>query len=190
MIIMIFSGICNGAFIYTIRYLLARNKYLNKSIDIDPLTLALNSNYFFNKLKLSYDKDNPVSMIMFDIDNFKNINDTYGHVVGDRVLKKLIGNISIKLREHDRLIRVGGDEFIIVLPSTNLVQAEVIANRIKDKISNKKIILRDGLRIAVTISQGICKLNKDEDIIDLYYNADMAMYKAKQYGKNQILVHA
>ena len=126
--------------------------------------------------------------MMLDIDHFKNINDTYGHLVGDDVLKATATTISSSVRRGDIVGRYGGEEFIVMLPSVTQAQVVDIAEKIRKSIKN--INFKDGKKtFSVTISIGISKYDKNNDIDTLIGNADKALYKAKNSGRDNIIVY-
>jgi diguanylate cyclase (GGDEF)-like protein len=125
-----------------------------------------------------------LSMIMFDIDHFKKVNDTYGHTVGDYVLQTLTEIVKESLRETDYLVRWGGEEFIIIAPETDIEKAEVLAERIR-KGTEKYIFDQAG---AITISLGVAQLKKDDTEDTFIKRVDDAMYLAKQNGRNRVEV--
>lgn len=128
----------------------------------------------------------PLSAIMVDIDHFKRVNDTYGHPAGDLVLKELADRLKNHLRSIDILSRYGGEEFVILLPETDAVQATEVAERLREVVEQKPFT-PDGLTLPITISQGISLLNDDAaDIKVLIKNADDAMYVSKRSGRNQV----
>ena len=144
-------------------------------IDIDPLTGIYNRSYLDTQ-NLTLD----LSMIMIDLDNFKSINDKYGHIKGDDVLKNTVQAMKQSTRTTDILIRFGGDEFIILLPKTKLEQAKIVAERTRNNITN---ILSD---IGGTASLGIVINQSFDSIEDFIHRADQALYRAKKMGKNQV----
>lgn len=150
----------------------------------DPLTGVYNRRYFDSRfgeeLSRSRRYGYPLSLIMFDIDHFKRINDFYGHDVGDGVLKQLTASIYQKVRQHDRLCRVGGEEFVIILPNTNLQNAEQFAERIRLEIAQTSWE-RDG---GVTISLGVHECRDNESAEAAYAAVDKALYLAKRDGRN------
>jgi diguanylate cyclase (GGDEF)-like protein len=123
-----------------------------------------------------------LSMIMFDVDVFKKINDTYGHLVGDHVLKTLVSLTKEEMRGADYLIRWGGDEFILVLPETNLEGAKGLAERIRDLIANYKF---DDIE-TLTVSFGVTHFCKGDTEHIIFKRADEALYKAKINGGNRV----
>ena len=131
---------------------------------------------------------------MTDIDFFKSVNDTYGHAVGDCVLKTVAKAIKKELREYDIPSRYGGEEFTILLPNTSLEEATVVAERLRSQIEKKKINIEDyrieGVsNISVTISVGVSQYKNSFDAPDeLYRSADSALYEAKETGRNRVIV--
>jgi diguanylate cyclase (GGDEF)-like protein len=123
-----------------------------------------------------------LSIIMFDIDNFKRVNDTYGHLTGDQVLKSLVTLVQEEIRKIDILIRWGGDEFICILPETNLEGAARLGERIRLLIAEYKFVNIG----KVTLSMGISQVIEGDTEHTLLKRADEEMYKAKMNGGNQI----
>lgn len=152
----------------------------------DGLTQLYNHKFIMerleNEIKRAYRYKNDLSILLFDIDDFKKINDIYGHQVGDEVLKKLAYVIKNAVRQSDIVGRYGGEEFMVILPETNEIQGRVVAEKIRAKIESTKII--DQLN--VTISGGGVEYhhNDHENIIKI---ADERLYKAKKTGKNKIV---
>jgi diguanylate cyclase (GGDEF)-like protein len=129
-------------------------------------------------------KNKKYSIIMADLDNFKNINDTFGHQKGDEVLKGISGIIKKNIRPFDIAARYGGEEFIIGLENTDLYTAGKIAERIRRKIEEKQLMknIRN-----LTISIGVSNYPKDSILLtELISKADSRLYKAKRQGKNQV----
>jgi len=124
-------------------------------------------------------------VILFDVDNFKSINDTQGHNVGDQVLKILTAEVQSILRLNDLFGRLGGEEFVVLLPETHLPDAVDCAERIRDFLEhNPRMRAETGL--SVTLSLGCCAAVAGENPIDLLGRADQLMYQAKQMGKNRV----
>jgi diguanylate cyclase (GGDEF)-like protein len=126
-----------------------------------------------------------LSLVMFDIDVFKKINDTYGHLNGDIVLKNIVALVKEEVRKIDYLIRWGGDEFILILPETNLEGAKGLAERIRNSIADQKFENMEG----VTVSLGITQFSKDDTEDSLMKRADEALYKAKMNGGNRVEIN-
>jgi diguanylate cyclase (GGDEF)-like protein len=137
------------------------------------------------ELKRSARYNHEMTLLMMDIDNFKHINDTYGHPVGDQVLREIANCISQTVRKIDISSRYGGEEFTVILPETNLKDARIIAERLRKNISSINVHTKEGVAIAPTISIGMseypsCALD-EQTLIEL---ADVALYNAKNSGKN------
>jgi diguanylate cyclase (GGDEF)-like protein len=167
---------------------LANEKILELTIT-DPLTKLANRRCFSERIEemvsLANRKLAPLSLIMSDIDNFKIINDSFGHDAGDRVLQEYAALMKNLIRKEDLAIRFGGEEFIIILPETNIQQAYNLSERIRTSLS-KKDILENG-RI-ITASYGVSQLIKTECIADFINRADKALYQAKASGRNKTVL--
>jgi diguanylate cyclase (GGDEF)-like protein len=128
-----------------------------------------------------------LSVIMIDVDYFKVINDTYGHPVGDEVLRHLARLLKIELRPHDLMARFGGEEFVLVLDDINLAAALKVAERLRGRIEAEMLQL-DQLSVRCTASMGVvCSDEHDYDLIRLISAADAAMYQAKRAGRNRVV---
>lgn len=174
-----------------------KSQYLRKLRKIsitDPLTNIYNRRYFKKRLNEEFTRsqryNNDISFIMIDIDYFKNINDTYGHAVGDTILKGVANSIKEHIREIDLLARYGGDEFVLIFPQTNANNAYYVANRLKEFIANK-IFKTTSNKIKLTISLGLCSYPNSAITTsnDLVKFADNALYEAKQSGRNKIVIY-
>jgi len=126
-----------------------------------------------------------LSLIMIDIDDFKMVNDGWGHQVGDRLLAMLARAISCVIRTADFPARYGGEEFMVVCPETEMDNAAIVAEKLRAKLDETDFTVR-GLSLKVTISCGVAMLQDQEAIEDLVARADQALYMAKQQGKNQV----
>lgn len=148
---------------------------------------ALLIELFEKEMKKQESNGDDISFIMLDIDHFKKINDTYGHVVGDIVLKELSSILSISIRDKDFVGRYGGEEFSIVLTNTNEINTYEMCERIKNKIQHHKFYSGDML-IEVTVSMGYyCKSSTDMiSSMDMIRRADEALYRAKKNGRNRV----
>ena len=128
----------------------------------------------------------PLAAMMLDIDHFKRVNDTYGHPIGDLVLKELAQRLKSNLRTIDILARYGGEEFVILLPETTLEGAVEVAERLREVVA-QDVFLKDSLSLEITISLGIAiALGKDATINSLIKHADSAMYESKGHGRNRV----
>jgi diguanylate cyclase (GGDEF)-like protein len=123
-----------------------------------------------------------LSCIMIDIDHFKNINDKYGHLVGDAALREVASRIKNAVRIYDVLGRYGGEEFLVVLPDTDLADATALAERIRQRV--KDISAED---VSITISLGVtCLQDKNDSMDDMIKKADTALYQAKAAGRDRV----
>ena len=134
---------------------------------------------------------NPVAVVLADIDHFKGVNDTHGHLVGDRVLKAVAGALTSQSRDYDRAGRFGGEEFVLLLAQTNEDDACKIAERLRGYVASLEIPADDrpdAPTLKVTISIGVTVMVRGEnyELTDLLAAADSAMYAAKQAGRNQV----
>lgn len=129
----------------------------------------------------------PLSVLMFDVDDFKLINDSFGHPLGDVLLSELCGAIKETLRPTDHLARFGGDEFTIVLPHTDLKGARATADRILERVRKLRIMSDDGRMITTSVSIGLATfLDSDQGPADLLQRADDRLYDSKHGGKNRV----
>jgi len=154
----------------------------------DPLTSLWNYGYFQYRLDEEIIKSNtttlPLSLMMIDIDDFKRFNDTRGHIQGDEALRRISDTLKENCRKIDILCRYGGEEFTLILPANNKVEAALLGERIRKSIENKRI-----LRSKFTISIGIASYPEDSDNKKtLIEKADQALYKAKKKGKNRVVL--
>ncbi len=164
---------------------------LNMDANTDGLTGCFNKMYFNNQCDLEVKKSKvtgtPLSLIIFDLDHFKSLNDNFGHDAGDFVLKELSALIRRNgVRENDIFARYGGEEFVILLPGTNLKQSYEIAERLRKLIENHQFIY-EAKRLPVTASIGVADYRQGVlNGNDLFRRADNAVYKAKDNGRNQV----
>lgn len=155
----------------------------------DELTGLNNRRAFFELANSLYQgckaRHSSVSMLMLDIDHFKKINDTYGHLFGDEVLKKVGEVLRNSMRKEDVYGRVGGEEFAILLPNTTRTDAHLIADRLRESI----LALSFNNELRVTVSVGMsCTTSEDPDLYTLINIADKALYQAKSLGRNQVAI--
>ena len=166
---------------------------LRKEIITDRLTGAKNRNYFTDAarklMSLSQRNQTPLSLIACDIDHFKQINDTYGHAAGDAVLVAFCQHIQNQLRTEDIFIRIGGEEFLILLPQIELKNAVQTAQRLCDSLAQLEISFND-LALKVSASFGVSEINTQIDINKNVNNADTALYEAKRSGRNKVVAFA
>jgi diguanylate cyclase (GGDEF)-like protein len=161
----------------------------------DDLTLALNSRALVPRLLEEMARaertDAPLSIAMLDLDHFKRVNDTYGHAVGDRVLRAFAERVRVDTRLVDVLVRYGGEEFVLIMPHTDAVQASVIAERLRKHAAHEPLAVtraHDREGILQTASIGVVTWNGRESPKALVRRADRAMYEAKRRGRNAVVV--
>ncbi len=162
------------------------NKQLANLLNHDPLTNAHSRSYFFD---VAYN-DPPYGSavtLMIDADRFKQINDTYGHDVGDEALRHLSEQISLNCRKSDVVARLGGEEFGVYMPDTNINTAQIVAERIRTEISRNPMVVGE-FSIPLSVSIGIASRRPGEQIKDVLKRADDALYRAKNNGRNQVRV--
>lgn len=166
---------------------------LTNAASMDKLTGLYNRKYISEVLEVEFKRakalHSNISVVLFDIDNFKKINDTYGHDGGDYVLTALGAQVKASgLRERDLAGRYGGEEFIVVLTNSTSQQAADVAERIRKRIEQYEF-LYDGKKIAVTVSLGVASIQKEFHLgADIYKEADKALYESKRSGKNKVTV--
>lgn len=154
----------------------------------DPLTelhnrLSLKPT-LVREIKLAQRHKTALSVLAFDLDDFKNINDKFGHLAGDKVLEFFAKFLQVQVRETDLLFRTGGEEFIAILSKTDIEGASILANRICENLSNTECHY-DNEVIKLTTSIGYTNLLPEDDDITILERADKALYRAKKQGKNQ-----
>ncbi len=170
--------------------LTAQNAELVRLATTDSLTGLANRRWLFEHLEQEVYRaqryGTALSLILFDIDHFKRINDGWGHAAGDHVLRELARETHQLLRKTDRAGRYGGEEFVVLLPETDLAEAVLLAHRLTQRISSTVITPEHGPSISVTISVGVAALAPDESGEELIQRADQALYRAKQGGRNRV----
>jgi len=166
---------------------------LQRIAERDPLTDVLNRRsglkIYREEFHQALQMDRPFSALMFDIDHFKRVNDTYGHLVGDSVLKQVANLVRKGLRESDMLIRYGGEEFLLVLPDTRASAAYEIAERLRDRISSETIVVGGvSVRVSISIGCGTLKESQNQSESSFIQEIDEALYQAKESGRNRVVV--
>jgi len=168
---------------------------LQRIAALDPLTGAYNRRFGATRLREEYNRalrtGSPLGLLMVDLDHFKTINDTYGHIVGDRVLDRVAKAIRNAVREGDILVRYGGEEFLVILPGASCEDAHQVAERIRHMVQDT--IVKDGDQtVCVTASIGATSFPQTdvEDEEAMLRLADEALYRAKRQGRNQVVMSA
>lgn len=157
----------------------------------DPLTELLNRRAIFDMLKREISRtgrtDKPITVILADIDHFKTINDTYGHKTGDAVLVETAKKLLECVRPYDSVGRIGGEEFLIVLPECDSADGLTVADRIRSAVGDQKILISDKTH-TITISLGVATIPAHQPVDQdaLIAAADQALYRAKRKGRNQV----
>lgn len=192
-VVLILGSFVNGAILFTVGYLRLRYnkvlKQMQKLIIVDSLTGLYNRRYFDlymeKTIPFSQNTKSPLTLIMLDIDHFKMVNDKYGHLCGDEALKYISNIIRMSVRNSDAYVRFGGEEFVIILPHTNLDFGKKIAERIRQAVERSDFSYNNE-HIHITISLGVSLYNgeKVQGFID---KADKALYIAKENGRNQVV---
>ena len=158
----------------------------------DPLTELYNSRHFYAQLEDEIGRSeryvHPLSLIFIDIDKFKGVNDTYGHMIGDQTLLLIAQKIRVSLRLQDTAYRFAGDEFTIILPETTAENARFVADRIQAEMDKESLVIRDKEIAKITLSMGIAEYQRNEEKEQFVHRADVTMYEAKKRGGNDIAV--
>ena len=167
-----------------------RESMLQSQADRDPLTSVFNRRYFENKaeekISQAHLQKESFAVLMLDADFFKNINDAYGHKAGDKVLMELAAICERSLRPEDMVARYGGEEFVVFLSKVTPEIAEMVANRLRESISNAVVYSDDGRPVRFTVSIGVAPSGIADDINLMIKMADDAMYQAKENGRNRV----
>ena len=174
--------------------ILQMQEKLEEQAKNDYLTGLYNRRYFDEKAKKallkSTKKNSLMSLIVLDIDYFKKINDTFGHAIGDEVIKSLAELLKDNTRKEDIISRFGGEEFVVLLPNTSKEEAFDIAEKLRHKVETTKLNIYDKQFVKFTISLGIDESNNNSsNISEIINNADMALYEAKNSGRNKTIIY-
>lgn len=174
-----------------------RNRMLEKLQRLaitDGLTTLFNSRHFYSQLELEADRSirykHPLALLLIDIDRFKEFNDSYGHLEGDKVLVRFSQILKSCLRANDSAYRYGGEEFTVILPETAAEEARTVAQRIRAALEAERFLPSPGHPVSRTISIGVTEYSPMEDMTAFIRRADEAMYVSKQNGRNRVSVLA
>ncbi len=172
---------------------LEKTRMVEKEAKIDVVTGLLNRRAYSETVDSEFQRllryQSVLSVVIFDVDHFKQVNDTHGHDAGDYILKSVGNIVQDVIRDCDYAFRMGGDEFLLLLPETNAKQASLLANRIRIRIESKKLVDDHNHKFFVTASFGISQYKKnDTSIEDIVKRADKALYSAKDSGRNRVEV--
>ena len=170
--------------------LLERSLILEQKVKTDSLTGLYNREYFLelaeHELQRAKRFDHTLAIAMLDIDMLKKVNDTYGHLAGDQMLKEIAVRCKSNVRDIDLLGRYGGDEFVFLLVESDLESAKKIAERIRQSISGSPVETENG-QLDITVSIGLATYNNsNQDLTNLLNKADQALYEAKNGGRNHV----
>lgn len=173
----------------TNRHLYEKNKNLQILASTDPLTGLFNRRTMF--LKINEEKAKATdgvefSLVLIDVDNFKRINDEHGHQTGDKVLKKVCEIIRNTLRKDDIICRWGGEEILILLPATNILAGETVAEKLRREIEGTHDF-SDEKEVLITVTAGVCSSKDEDNISELINLVDKCLYRGKSQGKNCVV---
>lgn len=156
----------------------------------DPLTNIANRLGYDKRVVEEYARwqryDAPLTLLVCDIDHFKRINDTYGHKAGDRALLAIARSINQQLRQTDFAARVGGEEFVVLLPGTDAAAAEAVAEKLRQGVECCAFVY-EGTPVPITVSIGLAAFAAGDAVDDVYKRADAALYQAKGQGRNRFV---
>lgn len=165
-------------------------KELEYLTNYDILTGIYTRRRIFEELEKEYNRykrlKGTFTVAMIDIDLFKNVNDKYGHPNGDIVLKTFASTLKSMCREYDSIGRFGGEEFLLVFPSTNILDAKSLVLRMLKTMNNRKIELSNNIEIKITFSAGLAEVTQDDNVHSIISRSDIQLYKAKNFGRNRI----
>ena len=182
----------DGCPIFTeISKLRATIEKLSTLVQTDQLTGLFNKRYLFSQLETEIERasrtQHPLSLIMLDVDHFKEVNDIHGHMVGDEVLIHIAQVIGTSIRKIDLACRFGGEEFAVILPSTPLLVAVKVAERVREYIESVKVdVKHHTLNLTASLGVSVFNPNQPISIEQLLNRADKQLYAAKQNGRNRV----
>ena len=162
----------------------------------DPLTGLLNRRYMSGQLgplvsRARTPGAEPVAALLVDIDHFKRINDTFGHDVGDEVLREFAVRLATNVRAIDLACRLGGEEFVVIMPDTDMASAEAVAERVRQAMAERMFEVNAVRPLSVTVSIGVSRNEMAADTSEiLLKRADVALYRAKREGRNRVIFDA
>ena len=168
------------------------HEHMQNTAALDPLTCAYNRRFGMDRLTEEFNRSlrmtYPIGLIMFDIDHFKRVNDTYGHLVGDLVLKEITKRVLKVIRKSDIITRYGGEEFMVIMPAASKKQAYDIGERLRS-IVEETSINADNQAVSITISAGVSSFPEPNinSVHELIKKADQALYSAKNSGRNRVV---
>lgn len=185
MALLISTGLVAGL-VVVMFWALSTQRTLKEQAMTDPLTGAFNRRHMDCRLQAAIARRNrtgePASLLLFDVDHFKGINDALGHAAGDQVLKRLVALVSIRARKLDVLFRIGGEEFLLLLPGAAHDGALTVAESLRRAIAVADLL--HGRRLSVSI--GVSELQEGQSATSWMADADAALYRAKRGGRNRV----
>jgi len=174
------------------RELVSQVEKLRLRAYVDQLTGVWNRAAVFDILERELDRaernDQSICVCMLDLDDFKQVNDTYGHQAGDEVLQELCRRLRSSIRPYDSIGRYGGEEFLVVFPETTARQAQRQAERIREVVEQDPFEVQGGEERTITVSIGVANYTQKEELNQLISRADAALYRAKRGGKNKVVL--
>jgi diguanylate cyclase (GGDEF)-like protein len=173
--------------------LVNENQELSVEASHDPLLRLWNRKSIFTLLNTELSRaqrlNTPLSVFFIDLDFFKLVNDTHGHLIGDDVLLRVAKKVSSAVREYDHVGRCGGEEFLVVLPNCAVEAAQDVAERVRQQVCDEPIVIAT-TQLRITVSIGLSQWHSDQELSDLVRQADVALYRAKQNGRNRVEVES
>jgi len=165
---------------------------IQELITMDDLTGVYNRRHLLTRFEEEFQQaqrlDSGLGCVMFDLDRFKEVNDKYGHLAGDEVLRRFAGFLHDSIRAYDVLGRFGGEEFLVALPATDHEETWNFAERMREQLENMDIELDSGRKLRITVSAGVTVMTgSDSSMLDIVNRADEAMYRAKRDGRNKVV---
>lgn len=168
----------------------AATEELRRIASVDELTGLPNRRHFLARLEAEGARarrsGSSLCLAMLDLDHFKRINDTHGHAAGDAVLQKFAALLRDGIRLEDSVGRIGGEEFALLLPGTELGEARMVCERMRAAVAAERVILPGGKPVRISVSIGVSPMAGDEDVAALMRRSDEALYKAKEHGRNRV----
>ncbi len=163
---------------------------IREEVLIDALTGLVNRRGFDDRIQHFVGTGSGLCLVLIDIDHFKRVNDTYGHVFGDSVLRAIASTLKSSVKGRDVVARYGGEEFAVLLPETSIDAGRVVAEQLRDRVARSRIRRTKVEEVidSITVSAGVAEYSKGETIVELIERADAALYASKEGGRNRVTV--